>query len=110
MKTQKDLRQAILDIILEHYHKCYYGPLKIKKLPEGGWDVALGLDCYEKPIHIAAQLDDEQFLIYFCNEIRRSRLAESNFYTGYRTDYASKDPFYGYPIDHSKCDKQYTNI
>jgi hypothetical protein len=50
----EQLKQAILESIGEIYKKCYIGPLKITKFKSGGYDVAIGLDCEEKPIHIAA--------------------------------------------------------
>jgi hypothetical protein len=52
------LKQAILEAITEVYKKCYLGNLKITKLKPCGYDVALGLDCDEKPFHIAASLEE----------------------------------------------------
>jgi hypothetical protein len=36
------IKQAILDIILKCYDRCYVGPLRVKELPGGGYDVQLG--------------------------------------------------------------------
>lgn len=97
----EQLKQAILESIGEIYKKCYIGPLKIAKLKAGGYDVAIGLDCEEKPIHIAAQLGWDDFLKYFKQEIRKARLSDSHFYTGYKR-YGN---YRQLPIDHSCCVK-----
>lgn len=93
------LKQAILEAITEVYKKCYLGNLKITKLKPCGYDVALGLDCDEKPFHIAASLEEQDFIKYFKQELRRSRLSDSHFYTGYKTMYNYRQ----YPINHN-CD------
>lgn len=108
MKTQKELKQAILDIIHDQYKRYYIGPLVITYLKEGGIDVALGFDNFEKPIHISAQLDEDSFLKYFKEEIRWKRLQDVHFYTGYRSDMIDPHHFHGYPINHTNClDDQY---
>ncbi len=96
------LKQVILDIIKECYGKCYIGPLRIKRL-NGGWDVSLGFQNEEKPIHIAAQLEWNDFLKYFKEEIRHRHLGHDHFYTGY-IKYPEGEPI---PIDrteHAKVD------
>lgn len=92
----EQLKQAILESIGEIYKKCYIGPLKITKFKSGGYDVAIGLDCEEKPIHIAAQLEWNDFLKYFKQEIRKARLSDSHFYTGYKR-YGN---YIQLPVDH----------
>ncbi len=101
MNTE-ELRQAILTIIGDLYKKCYIGPLKIVPLSTIGWDVQLGLDCDERPIHIAIELEDEQFLKYFREEMRWRRLANVNFYTGYKYD-AIDQPYHRQPHNHACC-------
>lgn len=93
----EQLRQAILVLIGEVYNKCYIGNLKITKLDPIGYDVSLGLDCDERPLHIAASLEWEDFLIYFKEELRKARLTSSNYYTGYQSFNNERQ----YPIDHS---------
>lgn len=78
------IKQAILDIILKCYDRCYVGPLRVKELPGGGYDVQLGFQNDEKPIHIAAQMDKKDFLKYFEQEMRKRHLAHDHFYTGYQ--------------------------
>lgn len=96
------LRQAILDIIFNQYKKCYIGPLKIVPLKTEGWDVQLGLDCDERPIHIAIELDDDKFLKYFREEMRWRHLGDINFYTGYKYD-AFDQPYHREPHNHACC-------
>lgn len=98
-----DLKQAILDIIKECYGKCYIGPLRIREMPGGGWDVQLGFQNDERPIHIAAQLDIDSFLKYFREEIRHRHLAHDHFYTGY-TKYPEGEPRPINKTEHAKVD------
>ena len=79
------LEQAILDIICKRYRSKYVGPLKITELPGGGWDVAICLMNEEKPLHIAAQLEWDDFLKYFDEEIRKRHLHHTHYYTGYQS-------------------------
>lgn len=94
------LKQAILDIIGELYKKCYIGPLKIVPLRTIGWDVQLGLDNDERPIHIAAELEGDDFLKYFRQEMRLRHLNDIHFYTGYKYD-AFDQPYHRVPCNHN---------
>lgn len=95
------LKQAILDIIFDQYKKCYIGPLVITKMKPCGYDVALGLDNAERPIHIAAQLDMKDFLKFFREEMRWRHLGDSHFYTGYKFDVADDEVYRAQPINHA---------
>lgn len=92
----EQLKQAILDTITKVYKKCYIGRLDIVKFKHGGYDVSIYLDCDERPLHIAAQLEFEDFLQYFEQELRRARLTDSHYYTGYKTFNHQRQ----YPICH----------
>ena len=92
------LKQAILDIIYRCYEKHYIGPMKVKALPGGGWDLQLGFQNEEKPLHIAAQLEDKDFLKYVESEIRKRHLSHEHFYTGYQK-YPEGEPI---PIDRTE--------
>lgn len=101
MKSIDQLKQAILDIIFDYYKKCYIGYLYISPLPEKGWDVGLGMFNDERPIHIAAQLDFDNYLKFFTQEIRNRHLSDTNFYTGYKSDIFDNPPYMPNPINHA---------
>lgn len=100
MTTATDrFAQAIRETIFKAYGKCYVGHLRIHRLADGCIDVVLGLDGPDKPLHISAQLDEERFLEYFENELRKRRLTSTKFFTGYKTDMYERH--FAKPIDHS---------
>lgn len=92
--------QAILETIFKVYGKCYVGHLRIHRLPDGCVDVSMGLDNPDKPLHISAQLDDQSFLAYFEQELRKRRLTSTKFFTGYKTDMYERH--FAQPINHSE--------
>ena len=79
------LEQAILDIIQSEYCKKYTGLLKVERLQPNGILVKLGLNTPEKPIQIAAQLEDEQFLKFFRQELRERNLNTVKYFDGVQT-------------------------
>lgn len=94
------LKQAILDLIGEIYHKCYIGPLKLIPLPTEGYDLVLGFTTEEKPLHIAIELEGDAFLKYLREELRHRHLADINFSTGYMYD-PIYFPFHRIPCNHN---------
>ena len=57
---------------------CYIGSLVINKLPNG-FDIAIGFNHRETPMHIIAELDDENFIPFFKKELKRSRLNHNQY-------------------------------
>ena len=102
------LKQAILDTNFEKYDKCYIGPLEIKEIKPFGYDVALGFDRFEAPLHIAAQLEWNDFLTYFKKELSTRHLSDIHFYTGYKTD-TYDQPHRAIPINHACHNHHITN-
>lgn len=80
-----ELDQAIREIIFKVYDKCYIGKLKVKPLcGTVGYDLLLALDCEEKPIHIAAELEWNAFCKFIEEELRKRHLHTTSYYTGYK--------------------------
>ena len=52
-----------------------------------GYEVILGLDTIEKPLHIAAELPWEEFLKFMEEELRKRHLHTTEYYTGYKFDF-----------------------
>lgn len=78
--------RVIRELIYKVYGELYIGKLKVKKLDTGGYDLILGLDVDEKPLHIAADLEWEEFLKYLEQELRSRHLHTTKYYTGYKID------------------------
>lgn len=91
--TTKDLEQAILDIILQTYNACYNRKLKVKELKrfDGshlGYELIFDLDNYEKPIRLAIDGDECQFLDYIKKHFYNHRLDYVDYFEGYKySDY-----------------------
>lgn len=68
--TQTEFGQAILECFTEVYGKCYIGSLIINKIP-GGFDIGIGFNHRETPLHIMGQMDEEDFIKYFKKELRK---------------------------------------
>ena len=78
----EELKQKLIQIIQEVYRKIYIGKLQVERLNPVGLVVKLGLNIDEKPITIAADLDDDRFLDFFRKEIREKRLDETKYFIG----------------------------
>lgn len=75
------LKQAIEDV----YQQQYVGVLKLTKLKPLGYSVSIYLQS-ERPIIIAAQLENEQdFIKFFKKEIRERSLNTVKYFTGYKS-------------------------
>lgn len=76
-----NLKQAIEDV----YQKKYVGVLKLVKLKPIGYSVSLYLQS-ERPIIIAAQIENQQeFIKFFKKEIRERSLDTVKYFTGYKS-------------------------
>lgn len=78
----EELKQKLIQIIQEVYRKIYIGKLQVERLNPVGLVVKLGLNIDEKPITIAADLEDEPFLDFFRREVREKRLNETKYFIG----------------------------
>ena len=72
MMTREQFGQAILECFSEVYGKSYIGSLFITKLPKG-FDVAIGFNHRETPLHITAELDEDKYIEFFKKELRERR-------------------------------------
>lgn len=96
--TMMDItKQVILDAIEEVYKKRYVGTLKITKLKPMGYNIRLGMNNDDKPINISAQLEGENFLKFFKQELRDRGWNTIHWFLGYKVY-----PDNGSPID-SNC-------
>lgn len=78
--TIQELDQAIRELIRSIYKAEYVGSLKIKELKDG-YDLALGFNHTENPIHIAASLTAVKFLKYVEEELKNRRFANNEYYS-----------------------------
>lgn len=86
MKRIQELEQAILDIILDLYNECYIKKLHVHKFGENSYNCEIYLNTDSQPINIAADLDEDSFLTYVYEELRRRHLFSDKYYTGYKID------------------------
>ena len=77
-----ELKEMLICIIEEVYQKKYIGKLQVERLNPIGLVVKLGLNVEEKPIVIAADLEDNKFLDYFKKEVRERHLHTTKYFLG----------------------------
>lgn len=77
------MEEKILELIRKVYNRNYVGKLKVNKLPNG-YQVILGLNNIDKPLTISADLEDDDFLKFFEQELRDRHLHYSHYSEGYR--------------------------
>lgn len=80
--TLAEIKQAILDIIMEVYDAQYVGLLEVKRIDPVGLTVRLGIMNNLKPMYISAELDDVTFLKYFKKELYDRNLDMVEFFKG----------------------------
>lgn len=80
MMTHTELKQVILDYIRELYKCEYTGSIKIEHLEPEGYKVSLYLNKSEYPVVIAAELPDDQFLVFLWEELRSRKLHRNTYY------------------------------
>ena len=80
--TQAEIEQAILNCFTEVYKVKYIGTLKVERLKPIGLKVRLGIMNDYKPMYISAELDDNQFLKYFKQELYDRNLDMVEFFKG----------------------------
>lgn len=74
-----------LKMIEQTYHRKYIGKLTIKKLKPFGYQISFGLNNNEKPITIAAQIEDQEtFIKHLQQELRVSRFNEVQYFITHR--------------------------
>lgn len=88
--TTQELEQAILDMIRELYCKEYTGRLDVKETfytfpgeePEHlGYKVEIGLNKDEKPLSIACDGSDKEFLQFIRQELMERSLDRTSYFT-----------------------------
>ena len=82
--TESEMKEAILQAIIETYCKKYIGTLEVEKIIPEGWIVRLGMNNDEKPIVISAELSDEKFLKFFIKELRDRNWNTIHWFLGYK--------------------------
>lgn len=78
--THTELKQAILDYILEIYKCKYLGEIKIEDLNPIGYKVSFYLDHSENPVVIISDLSDTDFLEFIKTEIRTRKFHKTKYY------------------------------
>lgn len=77
--NREEFSQAILKCFSEIYGEIYIGSLFITKKPNKAIDVGIGLNHREAPIHLIAELSEEEYIEWFKKEIRKMKLNERVF-------------------------------
>ena len=97
MMTTKELEQAILELIRNIYCKEYIGRIKvIETIDNGdhlGYRLELGLNKDERPLSIAGEGSDNEFLQFIEKELRNRGLDSIEYFTAiqlYNTDECKK--------------------
>ena len=83
--THTELKQVILDYILELYKCMFIGDIKIEDLDPEGYKVSFYLDRSENPVVIISDLPDEQFLPFIKEELRARKFQKVKHYLAYKT-------------------------
>ena len=78
--THTELKQAILDYILELYKCKYIGEIKIEDLDPVGYKVSFYFDRSENPVVVIADLPDEEFLSFIREEIRARKFQKVQYF------------------------------
>lgn len=89
------MEDAIRQIIYELYDCVYTGKLRVKPLDPVGYEMTMELQSDERPLHLAAQLEKEDFLNFIREELRKSHFNSDHFYTGYKYDLPPINPCNG---------------
>lgn len=97
MMTTTELEQAILDMFIKLYCKKYTGILKVRETFSSnnhlGYVVSIGLNKDERPLSIAFEGDDLEFLKFIEKELRHRDLSRVEYFTAiqiYKTDECEK--------------------
>lgn len=72
-------------MIEQIYKRKYVGHIKIKRLCPIGLMVTLGMNNDDKPLVIAADLNDEDYLKFFCKELHERGLNVVKYFKGVKT-------------------------
>lgn len=83
--TIAEIEQAILDTVVDVYHKRYVGKLKVERLQPVGLQVTFGMNNEDKPIVVAAELKDIDFLKFLRQELRDRHWHTSQYFIGVKT-------------------------
>lgn len=83
--TIEELKDSILQLIEQIYQKKYIGKLWITRLDPIGLQVKLGMNNVDKPIVISAQLEDQDFLNFFKEELRSRGLNTIKYFLGVKS-------------------------
>ena len=76
-----EFENKVLDIISKLYEREYIGKLHISRIKPFGFKLTLGMNNVDKPIVIAAQLNEEDFLKYVYNELRERNFVAAVHYS-----------------------------
>lgn len=115
--TKEELEIAIFEGISRIYCARYCGLLQVKEIYDCGYtncclsdnghivgyELVLGLNVADKPIRIAVNGTQEDFLRYVLKEIRVRRLDLAKYFTGYQSYKSDSCPGQDSP-DCSRCD------
>ena len=79
--TSTELKQVILGYFEELYKCKYTGSIKIENLEPEGYKISLYLNHSENPLVIAADLPDDQFLVFLWEELRSRKLHKTSYFS-----------------------------
>lgn len=85
MMTTQQIEQAILEAVQDIYHKKYVGKLKVSKLPNG-YTLQMWFNKPESSVAISAELDDEKFIKFIKEELRKRHFELVQYFMGYKYD------------------------
>ena len=78
--THIELKQAILDYIIECYKCKYIGDIKIEDLKPTGYKVSFYLNHSENPLVIISDLPDKEFLSFIKKELKVRKLHRTKYF------------------------------
>ena len=76
--THSDLTLQIRDIIRTITKKEFVKPIYVRNLEPEGYEVGIEFRQYD-PIYYSAQLPDDLFMKFICNELRKSKALKAEY-------------------------------
>lgn len=83
MMTTQEIKQAILEAVMDIYHEKYVGKLDVNEL-KNGFQALFYFNKQETPIAISAELPAEKFIKFIKKELRERHFEIVKYFTGYK--------------------------
>lgn len=94
--TIDEITNTILDNIEKIYDRKYIGKIDVKRINPIGISVTLSLNNVDKPLVIAAELNDNDFIKFFNQELHDRGLNTVKYFMGVKSY-----PDNGQPVDNT---------